>query len=69
MAEPLFVSFFGNKNGAQARGWVVLECDDKISTGARVEDLCRQIEIARGYDTGTLVIGNFRRLETDSSDQ
>lgn len=66
MAAPLFVSFSGKIKGGYARGCGVLDCPDQISTLAHIEALCRKLELDGGYDGGTVVIENFRRLEADS---
>lgn len=61
---PLFVSFVGNRAGTHSCGWAVLTYDGPVSNGAAIESISRELERARQYDAGTLVITNFRRLET-----
>ncbi len=65
---PLFVSFAGNRRGQYAIGWAVLDhgpLDDSMT----IEHLVAKLEKARGYDTGTLVLTNFRRLEPSAAGQ
>lgn len=61
--RPLFVSFRGNMDGQSAQGWVVMNNELPIDDGKAVEQLCKKIEAARGYDAGTLVLISFQRLE------
>lgn len=58
----LFVSFFGRRDGTEARGWVVID-RGPIKTGADMEDLHRWLEIHRHYDRDTVGVISFQRLE------
>lgn len=62
---PLFVSYSGHKSGMFTVGWVVLTYDEPIINGESVTKLCEVIETNNNYDKGTVVITNFRRLESE----
>ena len=64
MSAPLFVSFTGYRKGVSAFGWCVFGGAGPIETGPHVEELCKAVERERGYDPGSLVVLNFRRLES-----
>jgi hypothetical protein len=61
--RPLFVSFRGNIKGQSAQGWAVISDVPPLDDGMAVEHLCSKLEGARGYDSGTMVLIGFQRLE------
>lgn len=62
--SPLFVSYAGKTKGQFTQGWVVLVSYPMLSTPEDMTNLVKHLEVERGYDPGTFVIINFRRLET-----
>jgi hypothetical protein len=60
--QPMFIAFVGNRDGLFSTGWAIADCD-AIRTSENVQTLSDEIEKARNYDKGSLVITNFRRLE------
>lgn len=61
---PLFVSYAGRQGHQPAQGWVVLVDHPPLKTSEDMTALVNKLEAERGYDAGTLILVNFRRLET-----
>ena len=62
---PLFVSYYGNREGRPSQGWVVLNHDEPITSGDHLLALVAFLERNQQYDAGSMVLLNFRRLETE----
>lgn len=60
--KPLFVSYNGQIEGKWSQGWVVLVNYPALEDARDMTHLAEMLE-KRGYDPGTLVLNNFRRLE------
>lgn len=63
MIKRLYVSYEGKIGGHDHAGWCVFTYDRLISTGEDILELCRHIELQRGYDHGTVSLRSFQRLE------
>lgn len=61
--RQLLVSYTGIKQGRTAHGWVVLEDCDPLTTADDIQELVDKIETECGYETGTLALISFQRLE------
>lgn len=64
MTRPLFVSFEGTRKGTPSKGWVVLPDVSPLTTPEHIGDLCRFLELSRGYDDGSVMLNSFQRLES-----
>ena len=62
--RPLFVSYAGHKEGQSAQGWAVLTNHPPLATPEDMTALVLILETECKYDSGTLVIIRFQRLET-----
>lgn len=66
---PLFVSYAGCVGGKSAQGWVVLTNHPPLATPEDMTALVDDLEQARGYDKGTLILVGFQRLEPPDAGQ
>lgn len=61
--KPLFVSYAGYMAGKWSQGWVILNNHPPLATPEDMTALVADLEPARGYDAGSMILLSFQRLE------